>query len=177
MNQHIGTYMEMNSVRLSSPTCEDLGIPFDAEDEHYPMTCRNVMIKNPSLHLEGLKYDVSHFSPVCMIPLPDSLTLEPNFIRRRNERERDRVRCVNEGYERLKEHLPLENKEKRISKVETLRSAIQYIKHLQSLLAETDDDSFYNMASSRKRKINDSSTELDKNLKMRRQSDDAESDG
>uniref|UniRef100_A0A3Q4AGC5 BHLH domain-containing protein n=1 Tax=Mola mola TaxID=94237 RepID=A0A3Q4AGC5_MOLML len=61
-------------------------------------------------------------------------TFEPAFIRKRNERERHRVRCVNEGYARLREHLPQELEEKRLSKVETLRAAIDYIKHLQSLL-------------------------------------------
>ncbi|XP_071780586.1 achaete-scute homolog 4-like [Centroberyx gerrardi] len=59
---------------------------------------------------------------------------EPAFIRKRNERERHRVRCVNEGYARLREHLPQELEDKRLSKVETLRAAIDYIKHLQSLL-------------------------------------------
>ena len=61
------------------------------------------------------------YSPLCMIPLPGALALhaahEPSFIRKRNERERERVRCVNEGYERLKDHLPNGNKDKRISKV------------------------------------------------------------
>ena len=60
-----------------------------------------------------------------MIPLPGALALhaatEPSFIRKRNERERDRVRCVNEGYERLKEHLPAVSKEKRISKVRVVK--------------------------------------------------------
>ncbi|ELT88014.1 hypothetical protein CAPTEDRAFT_80670, partial [Capitella teleta] len=60
--------------------------------------------------------------------------LEPAFIRKRNERERDRVRCVNEGYTRLRQHLPFERKDKRVSKVETLRAAIRYIHHLQSVL-------------------------------------------
>ncbi|XP_068163571.1 achaete-scute homolog 4-like [Antennarius striatus] len=59
---------------------------------------------------------------------------EPAFIRKRNERERHRVRCVNEGYARLREHLPQELEDKRLSKVETLRAAIDYIKHLKSLL-------------------------------------------
>ena len=82
------------------------------------------------------------FSPNCRIPLPglygnntffDSTT----FIRRRNERERARVRNVNDGFERLRQHLPLSPnlKDKRLSKVETLRFAITYIHHLQSLLA------------------------------------------
>ncbi|XP_013130123.1 uncharacterized protein LOC100704092 isoform X1 [Oreochromis niloticus] len=61
-------------------------------------------------------------------------SFEPAFIRKRNERERHRVRCVNEGYARLREHLPHEFDDKRLSKVETLRAAIDYIKHLQSLL-------------------------------------------
>ncbi|KAG1959628.1 achaete-scute homolog 5-like [Pimephales promelas] len=62
------------------------------------------------------------------------LSSEPAFIHRRNERERQRVRCVNEGYARLREHLPQEFEDKRLSKVETLRAAISYIKHLQDLL-------------------------------------------
>uniref|UniRef100_A0A8C2H441 BHLH domain-containing protein n=1 Tax=Cyprinus carpio TaxID=7962 RepID=A0A8C2H441_CYPCA len=61
-------------------------------------------------------------------------SLEPAFIHKRNERERQRVRCVNEGYARLREHLPQEFEDKRLSKVETLRAAINYIKHLQNLL-------------------------------------------
>ncbi|XP_026779427.1 achaete-scute homolog 4 [Pangasianodon hypophthalmus] len=61
-------------------------------------------------------------------------SFEPAFIRKRNERERQRVRCVNQGYARLREHLPQEFEDKRLSKVETLRAAISYIKHLQNLL-------------------------------------------
>uniref|UniRef100_A0A671UAA6 BHLH domain-containing protein n=1 Tax=Sparus aurata TaxID=8175 RepID=A0A671UAA6_SPAAU len=37
------------------------------------------------------------------------------------------VRCVNEGRARLRKHLPQELKDKRLSKVETLRVAIYYI--------------------------------------------------
>ncbi|XP_049637050.1 achaete-scute homolog 3 [Suncus etruscus] len=58
----------------------------------------------------------------------------PAFIRKRNERERQRVKCVNEGYAQLRHHLPEEYLEKRLSKVETLRAAIKYINYLQSLL-------------------------------------------
>ena len=75
---------------------------------------------------------------VPMIPLPflHELGFETGFIRKRNERERMRVRTVNEGYARLRDHLPLEVSEKRMSKVETLRAAIKYIKYLQELLDE-----------------------------------------
>ncbi|XP_068047181.1 achaete-scute homolog 4 [Anomalospiza imberbis] len=80
-----------------------------------------------------------HTGHVSYIPFPGYVgiydySFEPAFIRKRNERERQRVRCVNEGYTRLREHLPKEFADKRLSKVETLRAAISYIKHLQSLL-------------------------------------------
>jgi len=73
---------------------------------------------------------------------------------KRNERERYRVRCVNEVYERLRTQLPafglvfylftsyypLQStvpnfSDRRLSKVDTLRLAIDYIKHLELLLA------------------------------------------
>ncbi|KAJ7397604.1 Achaete-scute 4 [Pitangus sulphuratus] len=80
-----------------------------------------------------------HTGRISYIPFPGYVgiydySFEPAFIRKRNERERQRVRCVNEGYTRLREHLPKEFTDKRLSKVETLRAAISYIKHLQSLL-------------------------------------------
>ncbi|XP_053530054.1 achaete-scute homolog 5-like [Ictalurus punctatus] len=62
--------------------------------------------------------------------------LEPAFIQKRNERERQRVKCVNQGYAKLREHLPGAAADKRMSKVETLRAAIRYIKHLQRLVEE-----------------------------------------
>ncbi|KAM4618099.1 achaete-scute homolog 3 [Discoglossus pictus] len=58
----------------------------------------------------------------------------PSYIRKRNERERQRVKCVNEGYNKLRRHLPQEYLEKRLSKVQTLRAAIKYINHLQDIL-------------------------------------------
>ncbi|XP_007540107.1 achaete-scute homolog 4 [Erinaceus europaeus] len=70
--------------------------------------------------------------PYLSLPLDGAF--EPAFLRKRNERERQRVRCVNEGYARLRDHLPRELADKRLSKVETLRAAIGYIKHLQELL-------------------------------------------
>lgn len=59
---------------------------------------------------------------------------EPAFIQKRNERERQRVKCVNQGYAKLRDHLPGQSGDKRLSKVETLRAAISYIKHLQGLV-------------------------------------------
>ncbi|KAM9106788.1 achaete-scute homolog 5 [Megaptera novaeangliae] len=72
-------------------------------------------------------------------PFPGDYPFEPAFMQKRNERERQRVRCVNEGYARLRGHLPGALAEKRLSKVETLRAAIRYIKHLQELLSAAPD--------------------------------------
>lgn len=63
---------------------------------------------------------------------------EPVLIQKRNERERQRVRCVNQGYTKLRNHLPGQNQDKRLSKVETLRAAIRYIKYLQGLVDMED---------------------------------------
>ncbi|XP_034389174.1 achaete-scute homolog 5-like [Cyclopterus lumpus] len=64
---------------------------------------------------------------------------EPAFIQKRNERERQRVRCVNQGYAKLRDHLPGPSADKRLSKVETLRAAIRYIKYLQGLVELEED--------------------------------------
>lgn len=79
------------------------------------------------------------FAPECLIPMPkihgdQLLYYEPVFVRRRNERERQRVRCVNEGYSRLRQRLPAGSVQKRMSKVDILKSAIRYIRHLQTIL-------------------------------------------
>ncbi|KAM4587451.1 achaete-scute homolog 5-like [Odontesthes bonariensis] len=63
---------------------------------------------------------------------------EPAFIQKRNERERQRVKCVNQGYAKLRDHLPGQSADKRLSKVETLRAAIRYIKYLQGLVEPED---------------------------------------
>ncbi|CAB3377520.1 Hypothetical predicted protein [Cloeon dipterum] len=89
------------------------------------------------------------FRPENKIPLPDCELLGPidsyglaelySGVRKRNERERQRVRSVNEGFEKLRSMLPSEQflevtSQKRLSKVDVLRAAIQYINHLQGLL-------------------------------------------
>nr|XP_025873792.1 achaete-scute homolog 5 [Vulpes vulpes] len=87
----------------------------------------------------GLAYE-AYAAVLPCVPFPGALggydcPFEPAFIQKRNERERQRVRCVNEGYARLRGHLPGALAEKRLSKVETLRAAIRYIKYLQELLS------------------------------------------
>lgn len=62
----------------------------------------------------------------------------PAAVAKRNERERNRVKLVNNGFANLRSQLPDGAKNKKMSKVETLRSAVEYIKHLQELLDEND---------------------------------------
>ncbi|XP_059578570.1 achaete-scute homolog 2 [Alligator mississippiensis] len=59
-------------------------------------------------------------------------------VARRNERERNRVKLVNLGFQTLRQHVPHGAAAKKLSKVETLRSAVEYIGALQRLLAEHD---------------------------------------
>ena len=54
------------------------------------------------------------FSIECRIPLPNTLAsdhsilVDKNFIKRRNQRERIRVKSVNDGFDRLRKHLPVD---------------------------------------------------------------------
>ena len=67
-----------------------------------------------------------------------TLQMEPSAVARRNERERNRVRLVNDGFSCLRKRIPYFPDKKKLSKVETLRCAVAYIKHLQDLINEHD---------------------------------------
>ncbi|XP_020367371.2 achaete-scute homolog 2-like [Rhincodon typus] len=62
----------------------------------------------------------------------------PDTGDRRNARERDRVRLVNLGFANLQRHVPQHGAGKRMSKVDTLRSASDYIRRLELLLREPE---------------------------------------
>lgn len=72
-------------------------------------------------------------------------------VARRNARERNRVKQVNNGFAALREHIPesiaenfeqssCKNSAKKLSKVETLRMAVCYIKELESMLCEIESN-------------------------------------
>lgn len=65
--------------------------------------------------------------------------LDELLVTRRNERERTRVKHLNEGYKILRHHLPQQECNKRLSKVQTLRMAIDYIRQLENELDIIDD--------------------------------------
>ncbi|XP_002120644.2 neurogenic differentiation factor 1 [Ciona intestinalis] len=55
-------------------------------------------------------------------------------VARRNERERRRIKHVNSAFDELRKRVPSGNRCRKISKVETLRSAIEYIRALEAVL-------------------------------------------
>ncbi|KAK7107332.1 uncharacterized protein [Littorina saxatilis] len=63
-------------------------------------------------------------------------------VARRNERERNRVKLINTTFATLRDHLPhgggarATSKNRKMSKVETLRAAIEYIRKLHTLIKE-----------------------------------------
>lgn len=77
---------------------------------------------NPSAFASRLSYLPFHAAAAAAAYGMYDYSFEPAFIRKRNERERQRVKCVNEGYARLREHLPEEYAEKRLSKASVYRN-------------------------------------------------------
>lgn len=60
----------------------------------------------------------------------------PQKVARRNARERNRVKQVNCGFEMLRAHIPSAAKQKKMSKVDTLKHAVEYIQSLQCMLTD-----------------------------------------
>lgn len=112
------------------------------------ITKGNSPYNSPNLSTEESENENDPFSQRCRIPMPGlipmsryHLWLETSFMCRRNERERQRVRNVNDGFSRLRNHLPrTANMRRRQSKVETLQHAIKYIKYLQNLLGDKKEN-------------------------------------
>lgn len=66
--------------------------------------------------------------------------MDPVAVARRNERERNRVKQVNEGFNELRKKIPYIPDKKKFSKVEILRFAMTYIRELQGLIDESNCD-------------------------------------
>jgi len=75
--------------------------------------------------------------PVHGYPIPPP---PDGKVSRRNARERNRVKSVNNGFDVLKRHIPSASSIKKLSKVSILSHAVQYIQNLQYMLNETGDD-------------------------------------
>lgn len=76
---------------------------------------------------------------------------QPASVQRRNARERNRVKLVNNGFANLRQHIPSDvittlssggrGASKKLSKVDTLKLAVEYIRRLKDLLDENENDS------------------------------------
>lgn len=73
---------------------------------------------------------------------------QPASVARRNARERNRVKQVNNGFAALRQHIPStvsaalaggRGASRKLSKVDTLKLAVEYIKSLKRLLDESDE--------------------------------------
>lgn len=65
---------------------------------------------------------------------------QPATVLKRNARERNRVKQVNHGFTALRNHIPGAARNKKLSKVDTLRKAIEYIQSLQRQLDDREEE-------------------------------------
>ncbi|KAK3096814.1 hypothetical protein FSP39_003545 [Pinctada imbricata] len=125
-----------------------------------------ILLKPDNFHFDGHFHALQSLENVQPRTNADSLdskkrnTLEgkrqkPLAMSRRNARERRRVKLINLGYETLRHHVPAGIENKKLSKVETLRSAVNYIKYLQSLLESNDPFKLDSPASSQQSQESD----------------------
>lgn len=80
--------------------------------------------------------------------MPYTTSGQPPSVARRNARERNRVKQVNNGFTNLRQHIPqpviaaLTNggrgASKKLSKVDTLKMAVEYIRRLQDMLDDNE---------------------------------------
>lgn len=91
-------------------------------------------------------------------------------VQRRNARERNRVKQVNNGFSNLRQHIPQNvittltkggrGASKKLSKVDTLRLAVEYIRGLKDLLDDTENNESTSAASSSSSYYSDKSQHL-----------------
>lgn len=101
----------------------------------------SVCVSFPLLHLRRI-FSVSLSASLCRSKMNKSSYKHvphrekpPHLVAKRNERERRRVQQVNSAFSVLRKTVPVENRNKRLSKVKTLQRAIEYIESLTGLLS------------------------------------------
>uniref|UniRef100_A0A915NWY5 BHLH domain-containing protein n=1 Tax=Meloidogyne floridensis TaxID=298350 RepID=A0A915NWY5_9BILA len=128
------SFSERSSSVIVVPPSQEKGTKRKRKDDNGQQELQQKMpkmitpVKSPKEVL-GVNRFISPFSEEAKIPLPhelNELSTHGTTVWKRNERERIRVRQVNDGY----------TSDRRLSKVDTLRLAIAYIHHLENLINE-----------------------------------------
>lgn len=172
-HQSIGSPSKAAAVSLSSPTINSAPPLMTVKKAFTGANVTGASLNNhaniinnqqPKVRIANAKVDnpksVPVTSPSEVEPqLKSGKTVLPQAVARRNARERNRVKQVNNGFAALRQHIPEEmaeafelqkgssatasataaaaanaNAQKKLSKVETLRMAVEYIRNLESLL-------------------------------------------
>jgi achaete-scute complex protein len=137
-----GTSPMSTKGRLTSSSSSLSAALLDNSSQHGPMSSASSTTSSSSssssssdlvrckrrINFTHLQYAIPHAQPVA--------------VARRNARERNRVKQVNNGFSTLRQHIPFTARNKKMSKVETLRCAVEYIRSLQELLdsqAQSED--------------------------------------
>lgn len=126
----------------SMPTATTTAPSHESKNVLGQISMNHQQIKEPS----AKKRRISDGSSTKVKPAPGVA------VARRNARERNRVKQVNNGFSMLRDHIPAEiadtfeqagrGNAKKLSKVETLRMAVEYIRCLEEMLAlDTSNDS------------------------------------
>lgn len=124
LKQHNITYSSLNTSTSPNSSTQQIQTTYPTASSQ-ANTCSSTSTGLPAM--------ATSISPSDALNL--GINLE-QYISKRNERERSRVRNVNDAFDNLKNSLPLdiEKMSKRMSKVEILRTAISYIKNLEDVL-------------------------------------------
>lgn len=144
INTNIYSAINLTSTSRSSSSQQFSGCPLSSATNQLSKNLQTMLpVSNPFINSTSPMVT----SSTCFanrIPLPGELEVNSNspfdtdsLIRLRNLRERNRVRNVNDGFDRLRKHLPNQlefKKDKRLSKVQTLKMAITYIRQLENIL-------------------------------------------
>ncbi|XP_043267421.1 uncharacterized protein [Venturia canescens] len=147
----MGVTVYCNRVQINNNDQEQLMLLRTLQDNESNIMGNQAHLIVPKNVTAGITSHVTN--PASVLPPYDPSRLKkhgkngqppPVAVARRNARERNRVKQVNNGFATLRQHIPSHiaagygDRGKKLSKVETLRMAVEYIRGLQRLLAEAD---------------------------------------
>ena len=100
----------------------------------------------PQFHISSNPSEI--FQTASLFPLKPRSHNVKDSMAKRNERERNRVKMVNLAFDKLRQRIPWAEANPKMSKVDTLRAALEYIKSMQDLISECDAQKSANLPGS-----------------------------